>query len=87
MAANGRREAVPCRRSFMEAIKAASKDASSRFVVVIEEINRGNPAQILGELLTLWKPVSARRARLWNSAIPTRMAFGALFMFRKTSSS
>lgn len=38
---------------FMEAIKAASKDPSSNFVVVIEEINRGNPAQIFGELLTL----------------------------------
>jgi 5-methylcytosine-specific restriction protein B len=38
---------------FMEAIKAASKDPSSKVVVVIEEINRGNPAQIFGELLTL----------------------------------
>ena len=38
---------------FMEAIHAASKDLSSKFVVVIEEINRGNPAQIFGELLTL----------------------------------
>ena len=38
---------------FMEAIKAASKDPSVKFVVVIEEINRGNPAQIFGELLTL----------------------------------
>lgn len=38
---------------FMEAIKAASKDPSSKFVMVIEEINRGNPAQIFGELLTL----------------------------------
>lgn len=38
---------------FMEAIKAASQDPSSKFVVVIEEINRGNPAQIFGELLTL----------------------------------
>lgn len=38
---------------FMEAIKAALKDPSSKFVVVIEEINRGNPAQIFGELLTL----------------------------------
>jgi 5-methylcytosine-specific restriction protein B len=38
---------------FMEAIKSASKDPASKFVVVIEEINRGNPAQIFGELLTL----------------------------------
>ena len=38
---------------FMEAIIAASKNPSSKFVVVIEEINRGNPAQIFGELLTL----------------------------------
>lgn len=38
---------------FMEAIKAAAKESSSKFVVVIEEINRGNPAQIFGELLTL----------------------------------
>lgn len=38
---------------FMEAIKSASRDPSSKFVVVIEEINRGNPAQIFGEVLTL----------------------------------
>jgi 5-methylcytosine-specific restriction protein B len=38
---------------FMEAIKAASKAPSSMFVIVIEEINRGNPAQIFGEMLTL----------------------------------
>lgn len=38
---------------FMEAIKAAAQSPSSKFVVVIEEINRGNPAQIFGELLTL----------------------------------
>ena len=31
---------------FMEAIKAASKDPSSKFVVVIEEINRGNPIMV-----------------------------------------
>jgi 5-methylcytosine-specific restriction protein B len=38
---------------FMEMVKAASKDPKVRYVVVIEEINRGNPAQIFGEMLTL----------------------------------
>ncbi len=37
---------------FMESINAALEDPESVFVVVTEEINRGNPAQI-GELLTL----------------------------------
>ncbi len=38
---------------FMELIQAANKDPNSVFVLVIEEVNRGNPAQIFGELLTL----------------------------------
>ena len=38
---------------FMETLRAATADSSAKFVVVIEEINRGNPAQIFGELLTL----------------------------------
>ncbi|MGO8748814.1 MAG: McrB family protein [Thermoguttaceae bacterium] len=38
---------------FMEMIKAASAAPSVSHVVVIEEINRGNPAQIFGEMLTL----------------------------------
>lgn len=38
---------------FMESVRAAARSPSSKFVVVIEEINRGNPAQIFGELLTL----------------------------------
>ena len=37
----------------MEMISTASDDPSFPFVVVIEEINRGNPAQIFGEMLTL----------------------------------
>ena len=38
---------------FMETLRAASESSSAKFVMVIEEINRGNPAQIFGELLTL----------------------------------
>lgn len=38
---------------FMEMIEAASKHPSDKYVIVIEEINRGNPAQIFGEMLTL----------------------------------
>jgi 5-methylcytosine-specific restriction protein B len=34
-------------------INIATKDPTSRYVIVIEEINRGNPAQIFGEMLTL----------------------------------
>jgi 5-methylcytosine-specific restriction protein B len=37
----------------MEAIRTAAKAPASKVVVVIEEVNRGNPAQIFGELLTL----------------------------------
>lgn len=38
---------------FIEMIDRAKKDAKTNHVVVIEEINRGNPAQIFGEMLTL----------------------------------
>ena len=38
---------------FMEVIKAAIDDPESKYVIVIEEINRGNPAQVFGEMLTL----------------------------------
>ena len=38
---------------FLQAINAARKEQDSPFVVIIEEINRGNPAQIFGEMLTL----------------------------------
>lgn len=38
---------------FLQIAEAARKDPTEKYVIVIEEINRGNPAQILGELLTL----------------------------------
>ena len=37
----------------MQAVAAARENSDRRYVVVIEEINRGNPAQIFGEMLTL----------------------------------
>ena len=38
---------------FLQMIEAAKEDPESPYVVVIEEINRGNPAPIFGEMLTL----------------------------------
>lgn len=42
-----------CDGPFLEFVKLAQQDPANKFVVVIEEINRGNPAQIFGEMLTL----------------------------------
>lgn len=38
---------------FLEAVEAARAEPDRSYVVIIEEINRGNPAQIFGEMLTL----------------------------------
>ena len=38
---------------FLEAVEAARAERDRPFIVIIEEINRGNPAQIFGEMLTL----------------------------------
>ena len=38
---------------FLTAVEDAKNEPARDFVVVIEEINRGNPAQIFGEMLTL----------------------------------
>ena len=38
---------------FLTAVEDARNEPARDFVVVIEEINRGNPAQIFGEMLTL----------------------------------
>lgn len=37
----------------LQLIECAKKNPEARYVMVIEEINRGNPAQIFGEMLTL----------------------------------
>ena len=38
---------------FLEAVASANADAENDYVMVVEEINRGNPAQVFGEILTL----------------------------------
>ena len=38
---------------FLAAVEDAQNDPARGYVVVVEEINRGNPAQIFGEMLTL----------------------------------
>ena len=38
---------------FLKAVEDAKNEPGRKFVMVIEEINRGNPASILGEMLTL----------------------------------
>jgi 5-methylcytosine-specific restriction enzyme B len=38
---------------FLDMVYLAQKNPNSKFVVVIEEINRGKPSQIFGEVLTL----------------------------------
>ncbi|APT94053.1 hypothetical protein CSTAT_01380 [Corynebacterium stationis] len=38
---------------FLKAVRAASNDEGRKHFIIIEEINRGNPAQIFGEMLTL----------------------------------
>ena len=38
---------------FLSMVDTALSDSSCQYVMVIEEINRGNPAQVFGEMLTL----------------------------------
>lgn len=46
---------------FMQSIDAARSEPDREYVLVIEEINRGNPAQIFGEMLTLMEAGKRRR--------------------------
>jgi 5-methylcytosine-specific restriction protein B len=38
---------------FLETVQAAAAEPDRAYVLVVEEINRGNPAQVFGEMLTL----------------------------------
>jgi len=46
----------------MQSIEAAGSEPDLPFVLVIEEINRGNPAQIFGEMLTLLEDTKRQRS-------------------------
>jgi 5-methylcytosine-specific restriction protein B len=64
--------------AFLECINAALARPDEDFVLVIEEINRGNPAQILGELLTLLeadKRVESEALRLAYPRTPGERVF------------
>jgi 5-methylcytosine-specific restriction protein B len=64
--------------AFLEMVSAALARPDEVFVLVIEEINRGNPAQILGELLTLLetdKRVEAEALRLAYPRTPNERVY------------
>lgn len=52
----------------MQAIQAAESEPDLPFVLVIEEVNRGNPAQIFGEMLTLLEASKRHRAEAMELA-------------------
>jgi hypothetical protein len=56
----------------MQAIEAAASEPDRPFVLVIEEINRGNPAQIFGEMLTFWRTQNGALPKQWNWPIAKR---------------
>jgi len=55
---------------FLEAVASANDDPKRPYVLVIEEINRGNPAQILGELLTLLEADKRKESEALRLAYP-----------------
>ena len=55
---------------FLEVLNAARQNSSAKFVVLIEEINRGNPAQIFGELLTLLEAANRHASEALELSYP-----------------
>jgi 5-methylcytosine-specific restriction protein B len=55
---------------FLDAVYAALGDPDRPYVLVIEEINRGNPAQILGEMLTLIEDSKRSKGEALRLAYP-----------------
>ena len=55
---------------FLKITAAAQKDPDRTYVVVLEEINRGNPAQIFGEMLTLLEADKRNKDEALALAIP-----------------
>lgn len=55
---------------FLQMVEAAKAEPDRPFVLVIEEINRGNPAQIFGEVLTLLEDAKRNREDAMELAYP-----------------
>lgn len=56
--------------AFLDAVNAAKENSDLPYVLVIEEINRGNPAQILGEMLTLIEDSKRNKDEALRPAYP-----------------
>jgi 5-methylcytosine-specific restriction enzyme B len=59
---------------FLQVVEAARSQPDIEHVLIIEEINRGNPAQVLGEMLTLLE--SSKRSRADAMELAYRKSVG-----------